>query len=777
MSASAESMAQRFGSGQSVRRVEDDSLLLGQGQFTDDFRLPGEAALVFLRSPHAAAVIRSIDTSAAKQSEGVLAVLTGAELRDAGVKVMPGVAMFKRPDGSDAVSAPRWPLAIDRVYSVGEAVCAVVAESGIAARDAIDLIEIDFDPQPAVTTIEAALADGAPRVVPDSPDNVSAETRYGDAKAAAAAFEQAAHVVAIDIVNQRLAPASIEPRTVLAYPDDKDGRLTLRVSTQMPTAVRDGIASGVIGGKPEDVRVVVADVGGGFGMKTGIYPEDAVVAYAARTLKRPVKWVAERSEEMLSAVHGRDLESRAELALDKDGKVLALRVRSYGNIGATAIMTGAAIDLLIGPWVITSIYDIPLIDLHLTAVLTNTAAIGAYRGAGRPESIFLIERLMDEAATAVGMDRTEVRRRNMIKPSQMPYKNPMDQTYDSGAFESVMDQARAFADWKGFDARAAKSKAQGRLRGIGIATFLEWTGGNALEEKVKVTVAADGAIEIISATQQMGQGLVTTYKQLAVDVFGVPMDKIRIVQGDTDQANGFGSAGSRSLFTGGAAVKRTSEQVIDQAKSLAGDALEVSADDVEYRDAVFTVAGTDRSIGLFELAAKQQSRSIIVESATSAQAPSWPNGCHVCEVEIDPETGDVKVVAYASVNDVGRVVNPMIVRGQLEGGAVQGLGQALCEVVTYDPESGQLLTGSFMDYAIPRADIVHGPIRTQLDQSTPCKTNLLGVKGVGELGTIGATPAAFSAVRDALIRAGKGEAAKSLQMPLLAGKVWSVLNA
>ena len=486
--------------------------------------------------------------------------------------------------------------------------------------------------------------------------------------------------------------------------------------------------------------------------------------------------MADRSEELLSAVHGRDLLSHAQLALDPDGKVLALRVRSHANVGSTAIGTGAAIQLLIGPWVITSIYDIGVIDLHLTAVLTNTNATGAYRGAGRPESIFLIERLMDEAATATGLDRTEVRRRNMIQPSQMPYQNQMGQVYDSGAFESIMDQALEFADWKGFDQRAAESKAAGKLRGLGIATFLEWTGGNALEERVKVTVAADGSIEIISATQQMGQGLATTYKQLAVDVFGVPMDKIRIVQGDTDKANGFGSAGSRSLFTGGAAVKRTSEQVIDEARQLAGEALEAAAGDIEYHEARFTVVGTDQSIGLFDLAAKQADKAIVVESATSAQAPSWPNGCHICEVEIDPETGHVQVVAYASANDVGRVVNPLIVRGQLEGGAVQGLGQALCERVVYDEDSGQLLTGSFMDYAMPRADIVQGPIKSLLDQSIPCKTNLLGVKGVGELGTIGATPAAYSAVRDALVRAGKGEAARDMQMPLTSDKIWALLN-
>lgn len=774
---SADTLAQRFGSGQAVRRVEDDSLLVGKGQFTDDFHPEGEATLVFLRSPHAAATFGSIDVEAARAAPGVIAVLTGADLRDGGVKVQPGVGGFQRPDGQPGSAAPRWPLAIDRVYSVGEAVCAVIAETREAARDALELIQVDFEPQDAVTTIAAALAEGAPRVSPDLPDNISAETRYGDSKAADAAFAKAAHVVKVEIDNQRLAPASIEPRTVLAWPDQSDGRITIRLSTQMPTAVRGGIADGVFSVPPDQVRVVVADVGGGFGMKTGIYPEDAVVAYAARLLDRPVKWVADRSEELLSAVHGRDLLSQAELALDKDGKILALRVRSHANIGATALGVGAAIQLLIGPWVITSIYDITLIDLHLTAVLTNTNATGAYRGAGRPESIFLIERLMDEAAQATGLDRSEIRRRNMIKPSQMPYQNQMGQTYDTGAFESIMDQGLALADWNGFEARAAESKARGKIRGLGIATFLEWTGGNALEEKVKVTVAADGSIEIISATQQMGQGLATTYTQLAVDVFGVPMDKIRIIQGDTDKANGFGSAGSRSLFTGGAAVQRTSEQVIDEAKQLAGDALEASPSDIEYREARFNVVGTDQAIGLFELAGRQPGKAIVVESSTSAQAPSWPNGCHICEVEIDPETGHVQVVAYASCNDVGRVVNPMIVCGQLEGGAVQGLGQALCERIVYEEGSGQLLTGSFMDYAMPRADIVQGPIRSKLDQSIPCKTNLLGVKGVGELGTIGATPAAYSAVRDAMIRAGKGEAFKDAQMPLTSDRVWAVLNS
>jgi len=522
--------------------------------------------------------------------------------------------------------------------------------------------------------------------------------------------------------------------------------------------------------------VVVGDVGGGFGMKTGLYPEDAVVAYAARDLQRPIKWVADRSEELLSSVHGRDVRSEAEMALDASGRVLALRVRSLANVGAYATGVGVAIQLLIGPWVTTSVYDIGTIDLKLTAVLTNTAPTGPYRGAGRPEAIYLIERLMDEAARVTGLDRTEIRRRNMIRPDQMPYQNPMAQTYDSGKFESVMDQGLELADWRGFDRRLAESHARGRLRGIGIATFLEWTGGNVFEERVTVRVAADGFIEIVSATQAMGQGIATSYAQLAVDVFGVPIERMRIVQGDTDLANGFGSAGSRSLFTGGSSVRIASQRTVEKAKALAADELEVGEPDIEYGEGVFKVAGTDRQVGLFDLAAKQPDTSIYVDSTSSVGGPTWPNGCHICEAEIDPQTGHVAIVSYASANDVGHVVNPLIVTGQLEGGAVQGIGQALCEELVYDPQSAQLLTGSFMDYAIPRADIV-GPIATRLDQSTPCLHNPLGVKGVGELGTIGATPAVVSAVIDALSRTGHGEAARNLQMPITSAKVWLALQA
>ncbi|HVL58970.1 MAG TPA: molybdopterin cofactor-binding domain-containing protein, partial [Burkholderiaceae bacterium] len=549
----------------------------------------------------------------------------------------------------------------------------------------------------------------------------------------------------------------------------------IRLSSQMPTGIRNTV-SDLLGVAPDKVRVVVGDVGGGFGMKTGAYPEDVAVAFAARQLRGSVKWVAERSEEFLAAVHGRDLSSRAELALDAQGRVLALRVASDANVGAYATPTAAVIQLMIGPWVLTSVYDIPVIDFRFTAVLTNAAPVGAYRGAGRPEAIYLIERLMDAAARATGIDPLQLRIRNMVRPEQMPYRNPMGQTYDSGDFPSIARQAAQLADWDGFESRLASSRQRGRLRGRGVATFLEWTGGNVFDEQVSVTVSADGTIEIFSATQAMGQGIATTYAQLAVDVFGVPIERIRIVQGDTDRGNGFGSAGSRSLFIGGTAIRAGAQRTVERARELAAEQLEAAPADIEYAQGVLRIVGTDRSIDLFELAARQSSGRIDVDAGSTVGGPSWPNGCHVCEVEIDPQTGAVEIADYASVNDVGRVVNPMIVVGQLDGGAVQGIGQALCEQVVYEPESGQLLTGSLMDYALPRADVV-ARFRTTMDQSIPCRTNPLGAKGVGELGTIGATPAVVTAVIDALARAGAAAAAERLQMPLTAERVWRALDS
>lgn len=764
----------RFGSGRAVQRIEDDGLLKGTGQYTDDVVPQGQLRVVFVRSPYPHARIAAIDTANAAAIPGVVKVVTGADLLAAGVKPIPTLPGL--PDGSKVHTAARPVLAHERVRYVGEAVAMVIAETLQQARDAAEAVWVDYEELPHVVDLLDATTEGGARVFDGAERNVAAQLRHGDAAKAAQAFAEAAHVVRLEVVNQRVAALSIEPRSVLAWVAD-DGRLTLRMSSQMPSGVKNSLCNDVLGLPRDQVRVTVGDVGGGFGMKTGIYPEDAATAWAAWTLKRPVKWVPDRSEEFLSSTHGRDQRAHAEMALSAEGRILGLRLRTLANVGAYATATGMLIPLLIGPWVSTSVYDVPVIDYHFQAVLTNTMCTAAYRGAGRPEAIFIMERLMDEAARQTGIDRIALRRRNFIRPGQMPYRNPMGQVYDVGAFEKIMDEGLTLADWSGFEARAAQSRAEGKLRGLGIATFLEWTGGNVLEERVTVEVQADGVIEVFSAVNQMGQGIATTLAQLVVDVFKVPLEKVRVVLGDTDRGDGFGSAGSRSLFTGGSSLHLGAEKTLDQARALAGQALEASPQDLAYEAARFTVKGTDVGIDLFELAGRQPERRIFIDHTSTVTGPSWPNGCHISEVEIDPATGVVQVVRYASVNDIGRVVNPMIVRGQLDGGAVQGIGQALCEHMVYDRESGQPLTGSLMDYAAPRADVIACDFVTEMNETVPSTNNPLGVKGVGELGTIGAAPTVVNAVADALARAGKAEAARTLQMPLTAPKVWEILNA
>jgi carbon-monoxide dehydrogenase large subunit len=512
-------------------------------------------------------------------------------------------------------------------------------------------------------------------------------------------------------------------------------------------------------------------------MKTGAYAEDIVTAYCAHKLGRPVKWIADRNEEFLSSSHGRDIETQASMAIAKDGKILGLRIETLANVGAYPTMTGLAIQMLIGPWVQSSVYDIQTIDYHFTGVMTNTASTGAYRGAGRPEAIYNIERLMDEAARVSGIDRIALRRKNFVQPSQMPYKNPMGQVYDVGAFEMIMDETLQKADWHGFAQREAASKTKGLWRGLGVATFLEWTGGNALEENVNVQVLADGMIEVTSAVNAMGQGIATSLAQLVVDVFGVDISQVRVILGDTDRANGFGSAGSRSLFTGGSAMRVGAEKTLDKARELAGQALEAAPTDLAYQSGTFSVKGTDVKITLAALAKQQPNERIEIQSTTTASGPTWPNGCHICEVEVNPSTGETQVVSYTSVNDIGRVVNPLIVEGQLDGGAVQGMGQALLEALVYDPESGQLVTGSLMDYAAPRADIMPQMFQTFTNQTVPSTNNVLGVKGVGELGTIGATPCVVNAIADALARNGLAKQAPHLQMPLTPFKLWEQMQA
>jgi len=762
----------RYGSGNAVKRLEDQQLLLGAGQYTNDISRPQQTHLVFLRSPYPHAKITQLDTAAAKAMPGVRGVFSGQDLSAAGVKPMARPLNYKRADGTPLSSTTRHALANGTVRFAGEPIVAVVADTEEQARNAAEAVQIDFEALPSATHLADALAPDAP-LFTEAPDNRVAETRYGDAQATQAAFDQAAHVVHLDIVNQRVAALSIEPRSVLAYPDE--GRLHIRLSSQMPTGIRTTLSE-LLGLDKEKVHVIVGDVGGGFGMKTGAYAEDVVTAFCAHTLGIPVKWIADRSEEFLSSSHGRDIQTKASLALAKDGKILGLKIETLANVGAYPTMTGLTIQMMIGPWVQSSVYDIQTVDYHFTGVMTNTSSTGAYRGAGRPEAIFNIERLMDEAARVSGIDRIELRRKNFIKHEQMPYKNPMGQVYDTGAFEMIMDEAMEKADWAGFTQREAASKANGLWRGLGIATFLEWTGGNALEETVQVQILSDGMIEVASAVNAMGQGIATSLAQLVVDVFGVDISQVRVILGDTDRANGFGSAGSRSIFTGGSAMRVGAEKTLDKARDLAGQALEARPADLAYQGGTFSVKGTDLKISLAELAKRQPDARIEMQSSTTASGPTWPNGCHICEVELNPSTGETQVVSYTSMNDVGRIVNPMIVDGQLDGGAVQGMGQALLEALVYDAESGQLLTGSLMDYAAPRADIMPKMFRTYTNQTVPSTNNVLGVKGVGELGTIGATPSVVNAVADALARNGMGRKSAHIQMPMTPFRIWELMQ-
>jgi len=757
----------RFGASRSQKRLEDDRLLVGKGLYSDDRVFPDQAWLVVLRSPHAHAEIKGIDLAEARKAPGVIAVWSMAELRADGVKHIPFPPLFKRADGSPMAAPPRTPLAEGKVYYAGQPVAAVVAQTRQQAQDAADLISPEYQELPCVVDPRKAVESGAPQIWPAAGGNIAAEARYGDAAATAAAFAKAAHVVEVELHNHRLNAMALEPRCAIGV--HEGGRTTLYTQTQQPTGTRD-LLGAVFGAKVQDFRVINGDIGGGFGMKTGLSPEDALVCYAAKKLGRPVKWRGERSEEFLAAHMARDQHYRGALALDRDGMILALRMQSLGNIGATPVGSSAIIPLAMVAKVQTTVYRVPVVDYHIKAVLTNTMATGAYRGAGRPEGNYLMERLMEKAAHQTGIDRVELRRRNLLRADELPYKTHVGEVYDTGDFERVLDNVLALADWKGFEARKKQSEQRGKLRGRGMSVYLEWTGALPTET-VDIEVAADGTVTVFSGTQAMGQGLETTYTQLVTEVLGVAVEKIVIVQGDTDRANGVGSVGSRSAFVGGSAVAAAGRRMISQCKDLAAEALEAAAADIDFRDGRFRIAGTDRSISFSELAARQPQRLIRVSATETPSTPSWPNGAQVCEVEIDAETGAVEVASLASCDDIGRIINHAIVEGQIHGGVAQGLGQALYEQVIYDPQSGQLVTGSLMDYAAPRADQMP-PLRTEFDESMPSKTNLLGVKGCGELGTIGSVPALVHAVLDAL----RGRGVLHLEMPLTPEKVWKALQ-
>lgn len=760
----------RFGAGKPIKRLEDQRLLTGKGAFIDDKPEDGALWLYLLRSPHAHAKIRAIDSAEAAKMPGVAAIYTGADLVKDNIGTLPTLDIFKRPDGSAMTVPPRRLLAHEVVRFAGEAVAAVVAKSRLEAQSAAEAIAVDYEVLPSVVDPVEATKPGAPVVWPQASDNIVAAMSYGDAAKVDDVFSKAAHTVSLEIISQRLAPSAMEPRSTIAEVEKGTGRLLLYTQSQTPGSTRDLLAGAILKRPPDSVRVLVGDIGGGFGQKTSLYPEDGVVAYAATKLNKKIRWRGDRTDEFLGGTHGRDLTSTGEFALDAKGRVLAYRVRSIGATGAYCSGTGNIIPLVLGPFVQTGVYDLPLVHYDIKTVMTHTAPVGAYRGAGRPEGVFIVERLMDAAARQIGIDPRTIRKANYIKPAQLPYTNAAGQVYDSGAFAHMLTRATELADWDGFAARKRAAKKRGMLYGRGLTSYIEWTGGRAHNEKVSLHATGEGRVILHSGTMAMGQGLQTTYSQMVSDALGIAIDKVDVVQGDTDKALGFGSVGSRSLFVGGTAVAVSTNDMINKAREKASNMLEASVEDIEYRDGWLTVVGTDRRINLFEIAKKEGTGKLSVDSEGEVDGPSWPNGTHICEVEIDPDTGVTKVVRYTTVDDVGVAVNPMLVTGQVHGGVAQGIGQALYEGVAYS-DDGQLLTASYQDYCLPRADDIP-PIEVTLDPSAQCKTNPLGAKGCGESGAIGGPPCITNGVMDALSELG----IKQLNTPLTPAKIWQAIR-
>ena len=763
--------------GKSVRRLEDAHLISGRGRFTDDVNLPGQAYCAFHRSPHAHARIVRVDVAAARKAPGVIAVITGADVLADGIGSMPFAQLHKRPDGSAITAPPRLPLTADIARFVGDAVALVVAETRHQAKDAAELIEVEWDVLPAVVDAAAAARPDAPQPWPPAftPEfgNIAAYYQLGDAAAVDAAFKSAHRVVKLTVVNNRIVSNPIELKGAAAAYDPATQTFTLWCPSQNTQMVKAQFAEAVFKVPKEKFRVVCGDLGGGFGTRAYPYPEYAAVAYAARKVGRPVKWLADRSEMFLSDAHGRDNSTLAELAIDADHRFTALRIQTFANIGAYISNYGAAVPAMSGVRAATGVYKIPLLRHDVRMMFTNTSPVDAYRGAGRPEAGYLMERLVSRAALELGVDPIELRRRNILQPSDLPYQNPAAWTYDCGNFGHVLDMALAAADWAGFPARKRDAAKRGRLAGRGIAYYIEVTGSAQLQETVDVTVTGDGRVIVVSGTQSMGQGLWTSYAQIVAERLGVAPEAVVVVQGDTDVVrSGGGAGGSRSLQVGGGAVLAGANAVIDAGRKLAAGALEAAEPDIEFRAGRFGIAGTDRGIGLFELAARQPGAKLVCEASATAAGQTWPNGCQIAEVEIDPDTGAATVTRHTAVDDIGRVMNPMIAHGQIEGGIGQGIGQALVERTVYDEETGQLLTGSFMDYAMPRADDMPA-FTTAFDESTPTALNVLGAKGVGESGVHGAVPAVVNAVIDALAERGVRE----IDLPVTREKVWRLLRA
>ena len=762
----------KFGIGQPAARFEDRRFLTGAGSYLDDENLPGQAVGVFLRSPHAHARLGGIDVSAALAGDGVFGVFTGPDLRAAGVGDLPCMADAPNADGSPCYKPPRPALAIGRVRHVGEPVALIVAETRAQALDAAEAIFVDYDELPSVVETGAAVNGDAPRLWDEAPGNRCFDWYAGDAEATDAALDGAAHRVELELINNRLAPNSMEPRGAIA--SFEDGRLVLRVSCQGVHYIKRILLSGIFDCAEEDIRVICKDVGGGFGAKIFCYPEYVAALHAARTLGRPVKWVAERGESFLSDSHGRDHVTRLEAGFDNEFRFTGLRVSTIANLGSSLSPFSPFVATAAGVPMLSGCYRVPAAHVRVQGVFTNTAPVDAYRGAGRPEAIYAIERLMDFAARRLGVSPAEIRRRNLIGAAEMPFKTVLGANYDSGEFQQILDLALERSDRNGFEARRIEALQRGKLRGYGFASYIERCSGGA-PEQARLIVGADGHIDLHIGTMSNGQGHETAFRQILCEYLEVDPERISVVQGDTDIIpRGGGTAGSRSVPVGGAAIAACARKLIRVAAGKAAELLEAAVEDIRFEAGRYHIAGTDRGLSLAEVAfraAPTDGGPAFDETDDFAPGQAtYPNGVHVVEVEIDRGTGALDLVRYTVVDDFGQVINPDLLLGQVHGGIAQGLGQALLEDCHYDPQSGQLLTASFMDYAMPRADDC--PDTDFSLRLVPCRTNPLGIKGAGEAGAIGAPPAIMNAVADALRDCG----ADHVDMPATPQSLWKIIN-
>jgi carbon-monoxide dehydrogenase large subunit len=766
-----------FGVGQPVERKEDPRFLMGRGRYVSDIDLPRQTYGIFVYSPHAHAAIKSIDKEAAEAAPGVVAVLTGKDYAADGMGTINPEAMPEDFGGPKAFRTKHYPLAVDQVRFVGERVALVIAQTEAQGRDAAELINIDYDVLPAVVRATDAVKPGAPQVYAESPNNTCFTLRMGNVDAVEPAFAKAAHVTKLELFNNRLNAFTMEPRGAIGDYDSRDDRYTLYSSTQNVHGLRHGLSHAILHVPEGRIRVIAKDVGGGFGMKGNLYPEEAVLPWAAKRVGKPVKWIPTRSEALLGDDQGRDLFVSAELALDAEGRFLALRWKGLHNVGAYIEGSGM-VPVLFVLKLAPTVYDIPAVAVFNSAVFTHTPPTIPYRGAGRPEAVYIMERLIDKAAHEMKLDRAEIRKRNFIKPGAMPYATKTGWTYDTGDFAAAMNKCQGLADWQGYESRKAASEKAGKRRGRGIVSYVDNTG--IFSDRMEIRFDPSGTVTVHAGTMNHGQGHETTYAQMVSEWLSVPFDSIRLAQADTDEiAAGRGTYASRSMMVGGSALRAAANDVIEKGKRFAAHFMEANAVDIVFAEGKFTIAGTDKSMPIQKVAAMsyipmgipaELGVGLRGDGTFVANVPSFPNGCHICEVEIDLDTGAVAVDRYSVVDDIGTVINPLLAAGQIHGGVVQGAGQALMEDIIHDSR-GQFLTGSLMDYAVPRAE--HMPNIAVDFSPVPSKSNPLGVKGVGEGGTVASTPTVINAILDALAPLG----VETIAMPATSERVWQAVKA